>query len=92
MTQHTQGKFQTSTCGEYIWIMDETNTLYLAEIGTEDDEGYHVPIEEARANAQLFAAAPLLLKACQRALENAAVVITPGYLTEIRHAIHRAIG
>jgi hypothetical protein len=60
---HTPGPWHSDWLGDDRgWILD-TRANYLAEIVTQDDEGFVVSKAEQRANALLLAAAPELLDA-----------------------------
>ena len=60
---HTPGSWGNEWLDdENGWIMD-TNSNYLAQIVTKDDEGFSVPLQEQKANARLMASAPEILDA-----------------------------
>lgn len=69
MSKHTEGPWELSGVGDFIWILDE-NENYLAEIIAHDDEGRYIEDDEEReANAHLIAAAPTMKRHFELILE-----------------------
>jgi len=65
---HTPGPWRAEWLDDnFGWITGTgaEGRMYLAEIVTSDDEGMLAPPDEQKANADLFAAAPDLLAACE---------------------------
>ena len=69
MANHTPGEWQVfeGICDPYVAVVrDDGSMRVLAECLTE----YQQPIDEARANARLIAAAPKLLEALQALVDT----------------------